>query len=52
VTGLVDISSNVIQGEPRVGTCHPGQLECEKLMELTASSHRPYFFWSSHESRD
>jgi len=28
------------------------QLECEKSMELTASSHRSCFFCSSRESRD
>jgi len=31
---------------------HPLRLECEKSMELTASSHRSCFFCSSRESRD
>ena len=31
---------------------HTLRLECEKSMELTASSHRSCFFCSSRESRD
>jgi len=31
---------------------HALQLECEKSMELTASSHRSYFFFPSRDSRD
>jgi len=31
---------------------HALWLECEKLMELTASSHRSCFFCCSQESRD
>ena len=31
---------------------HALRLECEKSMELTASSHRSCFFWCTCESRD
>jgi len=31
---------------------HALRVECEKSMELTASSHRPYFFCCSRESRN
>ena len=31
---------------------HALRLECEKSMELTASSHRSCFFYSSRDSRD
>jgi len=31
---------------------HALRLECEKLMELTASSHRSCFFYCSRDSRD
>ena len=31
---------------------HALRLECDTLMELTASSHRSCFLSSSHESRD
>jgi len=31
---------------------HALRLECEKLMELTASSHRSCFFYCSRETRD
>jgi len=31
---------------------HALRLECEKSMELTASSHRSWLFWSSYETWD
>jgi len=31
---------------------HALRLECEMLMEFTASSHHSYFFFLSQESRD